>query len=173
MVRKIGWVGWLGILSIAWATPAWARVNRCADPLGTWADHLSQHLPLFFNLQQSRAGLSGYTLLVSRVEAQPLNAQALQALGIPNTPDTVAWIYLTTLEQHLQQTPPDQRSFYFRLTVARRQDRDPWLLVRTELLTLEGRQENVSDGLVAQAVRLWQEQGCPVPQDYQLSTAGR
>ncbi|MEN9220085.1 MAG: hypothetical protein Q6J68_02065 [Thermostichales cyanobacterium SZTDM-1c_bins_54] len=156
------------LLSLALGIPALGRENRCHLPLELWAEHLSEQLPLFVNLAQGRAGLSGYTLLVGQAETRPFTPAELAAYGIPQTPDRVAWLYLTTWEQRLQPPKPDRRSFFFRLILARRQDWDPWQLVRVEMLTLEGQTEEVSDGLVAQAVRLWQRQGCPAAADYRL-----
>jgi len=161
---------WIPLLILAWAglgIPVLARQNRCAVPLETWAATLTEQLPLFLNLAQAQAGLSGYTLLISQLETRPFTPAELSAYGIPDTPDTLAWVYLTTLEQRLLP-PIDQRSFFFRLIVARRQDRDPWQVVRTEMLTLHGQTQDVSDGLVAQGVRLWQRQGCPTAADYRL-----
>ncbi|MEN9230282.1 MAG: hypothetical protein Q6L68_05200 [Thermostichus sp. DG02_5_bins_236] len=167
-----------------------ARGEHClADPQ-TWAAGLTEQLPLFLNLALSRSRSEFQVVLVGEPEVEPLVGQALahlsslEGLPIPATgsPPQGFQLYFTTLERRLVLKPHTERSqnplvgrhtesiqLAYEAYVLRSTPRDPWQLVRLQVTGSGVAIRDVTDGITAQAIRSWQQAGCPLTGDLELT----
>ncbi|MEN9226051.1 MAG: hypothetical protein Q6L60_08875 [Thermostichus sp. HHBFW_bins_43] len=179
---------WLG-LSVAtvlglWSLPALSqgKGERClADPQA-WAEALTEQLPLFLNLALSRARSDFQVVLVGEPEVEPVTLQEVLP-GIAAGSSLQAFrLYFTTLERRLiLASEPENNSnplagrrsesiqLAYEAYVLRLSPRDPWQLVRLQVTGLGVAIRDVTDGITAQAIRSWQQSGCPLTGDLELT----
>ncbi len=181
---------WLGVgLSVAsvlglCGDPALSqgRGERClADPQ-TWAEALTEQLPLFLNLALSRSRSDFQVVLVGPPEVETLSAQQV----LPGTATGASLqafrLYFTTLERRLVLAPDlgndsnplaGRRSESLQLAyeayVLRAAPGNPWQLVRLQVTGSGVAIRDVTNGITAQAIRSWQQSGCPLTGDLELT----
>ncbi len=145
------------------------------DPL-SWAQALTATLPLYSNLKLVRSGGSYRLLLVSLPEVVPLSKEEVQRLGLDPADTEVVLLYFSTLERRLvkgaEPDVPVSDDFSGRSTqelrlayqayVAREQGAEtPWQLLSLSVTGPGNPPRDISEGAIAQAIRAWQEGGCP------------
>ena len=177
---------WLGAgLSVALGLcslpAALASGDACLAPPQVWAEALTEQLPLFLNLALSRSRSEFQVVLVGKPEVEPLSAEELAQL-LPETATAAEAfrVYFTTLERRLVLPQPPQgnplagrRSETLQLAyeayVLRARSGDPWRLVRLQVTGAGIPIRDVTEGLTAQAIRRWQQSGCPLTGDLELT----
>ncbi len=185
-----GWrIGLSAALGLCCLAAAAARGEVCAADPQTWAEALTEQLPLFLNLALSRSRSDFQVVLVGQPEVKLLSAEELAQL-LPDSPAPPAAqgfrLYFTTLERRLvlPQQPEQEdnplagrRSETLQLAyeayVLRATDGDPWQLVRLQVTGSGIPIRDVTNGLTAQAVRRWQQAGCPLTSDLELTRPTR
>ncbi len=181
-----GWgLGLCLVLSLGSLAPAWAREETCASDPQTWAEALAEQLPLFLNLALSRARSDFQVVLVGRPEVELLSAEELAQL-LPDSPAASASqgfrLYFTTLERRLVLPRQPEREdnplagrrsetlqLAYEAYVLRATPGDPWQVVRLQVTGAGVPIRDVTEGLTAQAIRRWQEAGCPLTGDLELT----
>ncbi len=166
----------LGLRSLP-AAPA--SGDACLAPPQVWAEALTEQLPLFLNLALSRSRSEFQVVLVGKPEVEMLSPQELaQVLPDTATAAEAFRLYFTTLERRLvlpQQGNPlaGRRSETLQLAyeayVLRARSGDPWRLVRLQVTGAGIPIRDVTEGLTAQAIRRWQQSGCPLTGDLELT----
>lgn len=170
-----------------------ARGETCLAAPQVWAEALTEQLPLFLNLALSRSRSEFQVVLVGKPEVEMLSpgspARLRQQELAPVLPDTATAVspeafrlYFTTLERRLvlPQHPQKEgnslagrRSETLQLAyeayVLRATPGDPWQLVRLQVTGAGVPVRDVTEGLTAQAIRRWQEAGCPLTGDLELT----
>ncbi|WP_244349902.1 hypothetical protein [Thermostichus vulcanus] len=160
-----------------------AKGERCWAEPQLWAEGLTEQLPLFLNLALSRSRSEFQVVLVGEPEVEPL-----EDLPIPTTgsPPQGFRLYFTTLERRLVLDPtPDtdtkkgqnplagRRTENIQLAyeayLIRSTPRDPWQLVRLQVTGSGVPIRDVTEGITAQAIRSWQQAGCPLTGDLELT----
>lgn len=149
-----------------------------ADPQ-TWAEGLTEQLPLFLNLALSRSRSEFQVVLVGKPEVEPLEELPIPTTG--SSPEGFR-LYFTTLERRLVLPPHVERSdnplagrrtesiqLAYEAYVLRSTPRDPWQLVRLQVTGSGVAIRDVTDGVTAQAIRNWQQAGCPLTGDLELT----
>jgi hypothetical protein len=181
---------WLGMgLSVAsvlglCSGPALSQGSgeRCLAEPQTWSEALTEQLPLFLNLALSRSRSDFQVVLVGNPEVETLSAQQV----LPDTATGASLqafrLYFTTLERRLI-LPTDlgndsnplagRRSESLQLAyeayVLRAAPGDPWQLVRLQVTGSGVAIRDVTNGITAQAIRSWQQSGCPLTGDLELT----
>lgn len=181
-----GWrIGLSVALGLCCLTATAARGEVCAADPQTWAEALTEQLPLFLNLALSRARSDFQVVLVGRPEAELLSAEELAQL-LPDSPAASASqgfrLYFTTLERRLVLPQQPEREdnplagrrsetlqLAYEAYVLRATPGDPWQLVRLQVTGAGVPVRDVTEGLTAQAIRRWQEAGCPLTGDLELT----
>lgn len=170
-----------------------ARGETCLAAPQVWAEALTEQLPLFLNLALSRSRSEFQVVLVGKPEVEMLSPRSLARLRqqelAPVLPDTATAVspeafrlYFTTLERRLvlPQHPQKEgnslagrRSETLQLAyeayVLRAAPGDPWRLVRLQVTGSGIPIRDVTNGLTAQAIRRWQQSGCPLTGDLELT----
>ncbi|MGQ9836851.1 MAG: hypothetical protein ACUVRV_02505 [Cyanobacteriota bacterium] len=176
---KVGLSGVTALGLLSQPTPSQARGEHClADPQ-TWAEGLTEQLPLFLNLALSRSRSEFQVVLVGEPEVEPLESLAIPTTG---SPPQGFRLYFTTLERRLVLDPDSERSenplsgrhtesiqLAYEAYVLRSTPRDPWQLVRLQVTGSGVAIRDVTDGITAQAIRNWQQAGCPLTGDLELT----
>lgn len=150
--------------------------NVCGtDPL-SWSQALTANLPLYSNLELIRSGGSYRVLLVSLPEMVPLSPEEVQRLSLDPGKTEVVLLYFSTLERRLVKGADpevsasddfsDRRTQELRLAyqgyVTRERMPDaPWKLLSLSVKGPGNPPRDISEGAIAQAIRAWQEGGCP------------
>ncbi len=174
--RGVGLAVVWGLSSLA-AAPARGAV--CAADPQSWAQALTAQLPLFLNLALSRSRSEFQVVLVGQPQVESF---AAEELADSPSPLQGFRLYFTTLERRLvlPQQPPRQdnplagrRSETLQLAyeayVLRARPGDPWQLVRLQVTGAGMPIRDVTHGLTAQAIRRWQQSGCPLAGDLELT----
>ncbi|MFS8855973.1 hypothetical protein NW851_02865 [Synechococcus sp. H55.7] len=168
----------LGLCSLP-AAPA--SGEACLAAPQVWAEALTEQLPLFLNLALSRSRSEFQVVLVGKPEVEMLPPQELAQVFSDTTTAAEAFrLYFTTLErrlvlpQHPQDNPlAGRRSETLQLAyeayVLRARSGDPWQLVRLQVTGAGIPIRDVTEGLTAQAIRRWQQSGCPLTGDLELT----
>ncbi|MEN9220865.1 MAG: hypothetical protein Q6M04_00350 [Thermostichus sp. BF3_bins_97] len=167
-----------------WCNPALSQMRgeRClADPQA-WSEALTEQLPLFLNLALSRARSDFQVVLVGEPEVEPVASQEILPDIATGSSLQAFRLYFTILERRLilgsdqeEDANPlaGRRSETIQLAyeayVLRSSPRDPWQLVRLQVTGSGVAIRNVTDGLTAQAIRSWQQSGCPLTGDLELT----
>ncbi len=181
LVLKVGCVLVLaGILmslrsggSWALSGPDLADLDPCAVEIQAWAEALTARLPLFANLERARLQTAFRVVLVGIPEWEVLDQEQKLLLGAA-AEDQVVRLYFSTLERQITIGSPqagdpnplagrrsDQLRLAYRAYVVRRSDVDPWRLFTLEILAPGIPVRDISEGGMAQAIRRWQQTGCP------------
>ncbi|MEN9202446.1 MAG: hypothetical protein Q6K80_12140 [Thermostichus sp. DG_1_6_bins_120] len=152
----------------------------CLAEPQSWAAALTEQLPLFLNLALSRSQSDFQVVLVGEPEVELLSS--LEGLSTPTTasPPEGFRLYFTTLERRLVlAAAPDENPLGGRRTesiqlayeayVLRSTPQDPWQLVRLQVTGAGIAIRDVTNGITAQAIRNWQQAGCPSMGDLELT----
>ena len=155
------------------ADPTTVESDSCRADIQVWADSLTAQLPLFANLERARLQTAFRVVLVGIPELEPLAPEEQVQLGV-DPADQVFRLYFSTLERQITMGSPasedpnllsgrrsDQVQLAHRAYVVRRQNTDPWRLFSLELKGPGIPSRDVSEGGMAQAIRRWQQSGCP------------
>ncbi|MFS8774912.1 hypothetical protein NW806_01135 [Synechococcus sp. W65.1] len=169
------------VLGLSGLAPTLARGEVCASDPQTWSQALTAQLPLFLNLALSRSRSEFQVVLVGQPQVEPLAAKELADSPAASTAQGFC-LYFTTLERRLvlprQPPQPDnllagRRSETLHLAyeacVLRDKPGDPWQLVRLRVTGAGIPVRDVTNGLTAQAIRRWQQSGCPLAGDLELT----
>lgn len=175
---KVGLVLLLaGILISLRSRASWALstpdLDPCAVEMQAWAEALTAQLPLFANLERARLQTAFRVVLVGIPEWEALDQDQKLLLGAA-VEDQVVRLYFSTLERRIDMGSPqagdpnplagrrsDQLQLAYRAYVVRRLDGDPWRLFSLEIIGAGIPVRDISEGGMAQAIRRWQQTGCP------------
>jgi len=172
-----------------------ARGEACLAAPQVWAKALTEQLPLFLNLALSRSRSEFQVVLVGKPEVEILSpkspahlreqelAQVLPDSATAASPEAFR-LYFTTLERRLVLATPAESSanplagrrsetlqLAYEAYVLRADPGDPWQLVRLQVTGSGIPIRDVTNGLTAQAIRRWQQSGCPLTGDLELTRA--
>lgn len=194
-IASLGWgnlsLGMIFTTASLWCLPTAPALSqpsiepsfeRCLAEPQTWAEGLTEQLPLFLNLALSRSRSEFQVVLVGEPEVEPLSS--LEGLPIPTTGSLPQGfrLYFTTLERRLVLDPNSETSqnplagrrtesiqLAYEAYLIRSTFRDPWQLVRLQVTGSGTAIRDVTDGITAQAIRSWQQAGCPLTGDLELT----